>query len=207
MHSRHISTAALGALVLAGAGWTAPAFAQAGGCLADFPSATLDRAVGDLERSQPRQSAQDLRRAAVELADFSGKLRPDRPVLRSEAKALENAARDVESGRIRSGPELQRRLAEVEAGVARQQLDNSARAWATREYCAAGSALSAAARHAESGLEAIGSRVGDDLHKAAEVGRRVAGEGKQALGTEFEHARADVHKALDALRHGLDHDA
>jgi len=207
MNIRQLSTAAVGALVLAATGWSTPALAQTGGCLTDFPSATLDKAVADLEQNQPKQSAQDLRRSAVELADFTGKLRPDRAVLRSEAVALDNAARDVESGRIRSGPELQRRLADVEAGVANQQLENSGRAWASREYCKAGGALAAAARHAESGLEAMGSKVGDELHKAGEVGRRVAAEGKQTLSTEFEHARAEVRKALDALRHSLDSNA
>jgi hypothetical protein len=202
MQTKHTFPAALAGLVLAAAGSAMPAFAQErGSCAPNAAAAELDQAVHDLDRQQPDQAAQDLRRAAVAVGDLADKAASDeRAALRSQVRVLESAARDVDAGKLRSGTVLQRRLARVDADLANQQLATSARAWAARDYCKAGDALATAAHHVESGLQAVGSAVRADVHKAAEFGQRVTREGEKTVAADFEHARDAVRKELAALR-------
>lgn len=202
MASKHTSLTALAALVLAAAGCATPAFAQETSTCASNAAATqLDKAVQDLGRRQPDQAAQELRRAAAAVGELGDKAAgEERTALRSQVRVLESAARDVDAGKLRSAPALQRRLARVDADLAHQQLASSGRAWAARDYCKAGDALAAAAHHVESGLQAVGSAVRADVHKAAEFGHRVTREGEKTIAADYEHARDAVRKDLEALR-------
>lgn len=104
-----------------------------------------------------------------------------------DAATLKAAARDIEGGALKTAPELDRRLATVDAGLARH------------DYVAAGAALTAAARHVDAGLKSLRAHVATDLEQAAAYGRQLTAKGSAAVASDFERARAAVGRGFDSL--------
>lgn len=179
-------------------------FARTWADRAGDPLNHLRNAHAEIAKKRPERAAQELRRAASGLDVLAARLVTDEAAtLRHDSAVLVQAAQDIHSGVVTTAPELDRRLADVHADLAKHHLLSSDRDWQQEDYVAAGAALATAARHVEAGLKAVGERVGEDLKSAADYGRRVAHKDGVAISSDFDRARAAVGKSLDSLGHAI----